>query len=124
VKRFRPTEIGKAMARNGSKIEVIEVQVEVAEHHGIDKIRCAKLRCLGNVSVLVVTSDGVSNLLGGGLLVLGLSGGRDSVDLSLDKVGSLLDEALLRVGLEGSASLVGKVLSASVGHGDGLFELG
>jgi len=60
---------------------------------------------LGNVAVGVVARDGVTDLLGGALLLLGLDGGGDRVGGTLDGVAGLLEVRLLRVGLGGGGEL-------------------
>lgn len=51
-------------------------------------------RCLGQVSVGVVTGDGVTQLLGSALLTFRLHGRGDGVEGTLDVVGSLFDVRL------------------------------
>jgi len=71
---------------------------------------------LGKVSVGVVTRDGVSDLLGGGLLLLGLNGRSDRVHGTLDVVSGLFNVRLLRVGLQGGGGLVPEALSSHIRH--------
>lgn len=61
--------------------------------------------CLNDVAVGVVARDGVADLLGGGLLLLGLDGRGNGVGLALDEVAGLLEVRLLGVGLSGGGEL-------------------
>jgi hypothetical protein len=76
----------------------------------------------GRIAVGVLARDGVADLLGGRLLLLGLDGGRDRVEAALDGVAGLLEVGLLRVGLGGGGELeegLVLLLAARGGRGGG-----
>lgn len=72
-----------------------------------------------DVAVGRVTRDGVADLLGGRLLLLGLDGRGDAVDGRLDRVAGLLEVRLLRVGLDSGTELDGEGQCLHGGRGGG-----
>jgi hypothetical protein len=69
-----------------------------------------------HVVVVRVARDGITRTLRRRLVALGLDGRRERVGSALDLVTEVLGGGLLRVGLEGGTGLVGEALATTGGE--------
>jgi len=98
--------------RKTGQDKIVCLGLVLAHTHGVLSLLHHRL-----VVLVAVGAEGITRLLGGRLLALGLHGGRDGVTGTLHLVTHMLGGRLLRVGLDSSTGLAGKRLAVGVGHG-------
>lgn len=69
---------------------------------------------VNTISNLLLSTDGITSLLGDGLVLLGLDGRAKVVELSSGHISNMFSEGLLRVGLGSVMELVTEILRVMV----------